>query len=170
MFGYDDRRRRLSLQLQEVGVDAAFLPISSDLEWATGLRRRIPNFGEVHQAHDWATGCFLRPDHDPIFVFTRMYAAFDLEGGVPGELGVINETDDGEAVFRKLVSQLGRIGTLAVGARCRVNPSPSTRSGGPGVLVESTSDLIVADDLADHRQWDDRPDPGAGIWRRVLCG
>jgi Xaa-Pro aminopeptidase len=117
MFDYEDRRRRLSLQLREAGADAAFLPISSDLEWATGLPRGIPNFGEVHQAHDWATGCFFLPDRDPIFVLTRMYATLDLEGGVPGELVVINETDDGEAVFRKLVGRLGRVGTLAVGAR-----------------------------------------------------
>lgn len=98
-------------------MDAAFLPISSDLEWATGLRRGIPNFGEVHQAHDWAMGCFLRPDHDPIFVVHANVRGVRPGGRVPGELIVIKETDDGEAVFRKLVSQLGRVGTLAVGAR-----------------------------------------------------
>ena len=73
MFDYPARRARLAAELDAAGADAVFLPVSADLEYLTGMRRGIPSFGEVHQAHDWANGCFLRPGRDPLFILTRMH-------------------------------------------------------------------------------------------------
>ena len=78
MFDYASRQRRLSERLEQAGVDALFLAPSADLEYLTGVERQIPNFGEASYAHGWVTGAFFRPGRDPVFLFPRMFAAFDL--------------------------------------------------------------------------------------------
>jgi len=46
-----------------------------------------------------------------------MYALFDLPHGRPAELVVVNEKDDGAAIFEKVAKSLGGVKTLAVGSR-----------------------------------------------------
>ena len=115
MFDYAERRRRLGDALEAAGVDALFLAPSADLEYLTGVERQIPNFGEVSYAHGWVTGAFFRPRADPVFVVPRMFAAFDLRERLEGELVVVNETDDGFALFERVARGLGPV--VAVGDR-----------------------------------------------------
>jgi Xaa-Pro aminopeptidase len=156
VFDYAARRARFDDQMSAAGVDAAFLPIASDLEYLTGLGRGIPNFGNVSQAHDWVTGCFLRPGRAPVFLVTRMHAEFDMGGDAPGELVVVRETDDGREVFDRVAGGLGPVRTLAVGARLwaettmqllRVFGSPALVSAEPLVnrlrRVKSPDELDV---------------------------
>jgi Xaa-Pro aminopeptidase len=117
VFDYGERRRRLAERMEAEGVDILFLAPSADLEYLTGIARQIPNFGEVSYAHGWVTGAFLRRAADPIFVFPRMFAAFDLEQEPEGEIVIVNETDDGFATFERIVRGLGSSGTVAVGDR-----------------------------------------------------
>jgi hypothetical protein len=56
MFEYARRRRRLDERLREEAIDLLFLPLSSDLEYLTGLERPLPSFGQTAQAHDWVSG------------------------------------------------------------------------------------------------------------------
>ena len=84
MFDHAARRRRLSTKLEEAGIAALFLAPSADLEYLTGIERQIPNFGQASYAHGWVTGAFFRPDADPVFVFPRMVAAFDMRGAAGG--------------------------------------------------------------------------------------
>ena len=79
MFDYEERRRRLGERLREEGIDLLFLPLSSDLEYLTGLERSLPSFGQASQAHDWVSGAFVRPDGEPIFLLTRMEVVFDVQ-------------------------------------------------------------------------------------------
>ncbi len=111
------RRERLSARLEEAGIDALFVPPSADLEYLTGVERDLPSFGEIIYAHNWVTGAFLVPGQEPLFVLPRMFVAFHLGGNEPGEVVVVNETDDGDALFRAAVARLGEISTLAVGTR-----------------------------------------------------
>jgi Xaa-Pro aminopeptidase len=117
MFDYAARRRRLSERMEEQGIDALFLAPSADLEYLTGLERQIPNFGEVSYAHGWVTGAFLRRDADPVFVLSRMFATFDVPVQPEGEIVIVNETDDGVAVFERVARGLKTSGTIAVGDR-----------------------------------------------------
>jgi Xaa-Pro aminopeptidase len=103
--------------MREQGVDLLFCPPSGDLEYLTGARRRFPTFGNISYTHGWVCGAFFRPGHDPVFVLPRMVAEFDMPTGVPGEFVVVNETDDGAAVFDRLVKGFGRLGTIAVEQR-----------------------------------------------------
>ena len=115
MFDYAARRARLTERMEEQGVDALFLAPSADLEYLTGVERQIPNFGEASYAHGWVTGAFFRPGADPVFLFPRMFAAFDLREEPEGEVVVVSETDDGPAIFERVARGLGA--TVAVGDR-----------------------------------------------------
>ena len=117
MFDYRERRRLLSERMRAEGVNALFLGLSADLEYLTGVERGIPFFGQSSYAHGWTAGAFFRPDHDPVFVLPRMVAAFELHDVPDGEVVVVNEADDGFAVFERLARGLGETSSVAVGDR-----------------------------------------------------
>src|ERR1700674_2332003 len=117
MFDYRERRRRLGDRMEVEGVGVLFLAPSADLEYLTGVERQIPNFGEASYAHGWVTGAFFHPGADPVFVLPRMFAAFDLREDPDGEVVVVNETDDGPAIFERVARGLGPAATVAVGDR-----------------------------------------------------
>src|SRR3954465_4119335 len=113
MFDYASRQRRLSERLVQEGVEALFLAPSADLEYLTGVERQIPSFGEASYAHGWVTGAFFPPHREPPFLFPRIVRAFDLREEPQGEVIVVNETDDGAAIFRRVAASID--GDVAVG-------------------------------------------------------
>ena len=117
MFDYAARQRRLSERLERDGVAALFLAPSADLEYLAGVARQIPSFGEASYAHGWVTGALFRPRHEPVFLFPRMFAAFDLREEPQGGVIVVNETDDGAAIFERIARQVGGTGTIGIGDR-----------------------------------------------------
>src|SRR4029077_7011972 len=100
--------------MEAEGVDALFLAPSADLEYLTGVERQIPNFGEASYAHGWVTGALFRPGHDPVFLFPRMFAAFDLREDPHGEVIVVAETDDGPAIFERVAQSISGHAPVAV--------------------------------------------------------
>ena len=114
---YADRRSRLGAQLRERGIDAMFVPPSSDLEYLTGLQRDIPSFGNTEYAHGWVTGALIAPDREPLYVLPRMYVAFHLWGREIGDVVTVRETDDGRALFGQAISSLGELKRVGIGAR-----------------------------------------------------
>ena len=116
-FDFGARRRAFGGILTEAGVDAVWLPIGADLEYLTGMPRRVPTFGEVNYAHGWVAGAFLAPGRDPVFLLPRNYVEFDVPEGVPGEVVKVDELDDGDALFARTAASLPPVETLAVGAR-----------------------------------------------------
>jgi len=98
-------------------VEVLFLAPSADLEYLTGIERQIPNFGEASYANGWVTGAFFTPKSNPVFLFPRMFAAFDIREDPEGEIVVVNETDDGFGMFERVARGLGSNGTVAVGDR-----------------------------------------------------
>jgi Xaa-Pro aminopeptidase len=117
VFDYAERQQRLAGQMEADEVEVLFLAPSADLEYLTGVERLIPNFGEASYPSGWVTGAFFAPGSDPVFVFPRMFVAFDLREMPQGELVVVNETDDGVAIFERVARGLGSSGTVAVGDR-----------------------------------------------------
>ena len=103
--------------MQAEGVEVLFLAPSADLEYLTGVERQIPNFGEASYPSGWITGAFFVPGSEPVFLFPRMFAAFDLRDEPDGEVVVVNETDDGVAIFERVAKGLGSRGTVAIGDR-----------------------------------------------------
>jgi Xaa-Pro aminopeptidase len=117
VFDYAQRQERLSERLEQERIDALFLAPSADLEYLTGVERQIPNFGEASYAHGWVTGALFRPGELPVFLFPRMFAAFDLREEPQGEMIVVSETDDGPAIFERVVARIGGSGAVATGDR-----------------------------------------------------
>ncbi len=118
MFDYAERRRRLSQVMAADGVDLLFLGLSSDLEYLSGVDRGIPFFGQSSYPHGWVAGGFFRAGGDPVYVLPRMVVVFDLPVRPEGEIVVVNETDDGPAVFERVAKSLGTgSGAVAVGDR-----------------------------------------------------
>ena len=117
MFEYGERRRRLSDAMRAEGVDLLFVGLSSDLEYLSGVERGIPFFGQSSYPHGWVAGGFFRPDTDPVFVLPRMIVVFDLSIRPEGETVVVNETDDGPALFARVAKRLGPAASVAVGDR-----------------------------------------------------
>ena len=117
MFDHAERRRRLFEVMRAEGVDLLFVGLSSDLEYLSGVERGIPFFGQSSYPHGWVAGGFFRPDADPVFVLPRMVVVFDLPVRPEGEIVVVDETDDGSAVFERVARGLGARGTVAVGDR-----------------------------------------------------
>jgi Xaa-Pro aminopeptidase len=117
VFDHEHRRQRLSEVMRAEGVDLLFLGLSSDLEYLTGVERGIPFFGLSSYPHGWVAGGFFRPDADPVFVLPRMVVVFDLPVRPDGEIVVVDETDDGRAVFDRVAKGLGPAASVAVGDR-----------------------------------------------------
>jgi Xaa-Pro aminopeptidase len=60
VFDYAERQRRLAERMEAADVDVLILAPSADLEYLTGVERRIPNFGEAAYAHGWVAACSRR--------------------------------------------------------------------------------------------------------------
>jgi Xaa-Pro aminopeptidase len=128
--------------MDRVGIDAAFLPLSADLEYLTGLERRVPTFGDIGYAHDWVAGMLIGIDEEPVFVLPRMMVEFDLPKGIPGDLIVVGELDDGEAIFQDAAARFGHVHTLGVGARTRAEALIRMRDAFSIPVVVNVSPLV----------------------------
>jgi Xaa-Pro aminopeptidase len=137
---YAARRSALAALMDERGLDAAFFPPSSDLEYLTGISRDVPSFGQVSYAHGWVAGAFFVPGRDPLFVLPRMVVAFHLFDRPPDNSVVVNEADDGEALFEDAARSLGTVPRIGVGARTWGETVLHLQRALPGVeLAEATS-------------------------------
>ena len=137
------RRERLFERLAASGLDALFLPPSADLEYLTGLERDLPAFGEITYANGWVTGAFLAPGREPLFVLPRMFVAFHLGGSEPGEVVIVNETDDGEALFRAAATRLGGVGRIGIGTRSWARTALELQAALPGATVVDGGPLVA---------------------------
>ncbi|MCE2525370.1 MAG: aminopeptidase P family protein [Acidimicrobiia bacterium] len=117
IFDYAARRRSLGAIMDGAGVDLAWFPTGGDLEYLTGLQRRVPTFGDVNYTHGWVAGAFIVRGRDPVFLLPRNFVEFDLPEGVPGEVISVDEMDDGDALFAQAAAALGPARKVAIGAR-----------------------------------------------------
>ncbi|MEP6976436.1 MAG: Xaa-Pro peptidase family protein [Thermoleophilia bacterium] len=137
---YTARRDRLGDLLETRGIEAMFVPPSSDLEYMTGIERDIPPFGNISYAHGWVAGAFVGPGREPLFVLPRMVVDFHLGGVPPDGAIVVREDDDGRALFGSAARNLGSPARLAIGARAWAETALELQQALPGVeLVEGSS-------------------------------
>ena len=114
---YAARRERLGELLEQRGLDAIFVPPSSDLEYLTGIERDLPTFGNISYAHGWVAGAFLAPGREPVYVFPRMVVDFHLDGVPPAGAHVVHEDGDGRVTFAEAVGELGSPRRIGLGQR-----------------------------------------------------
>ncbi|MDX6437840.1 MAG: hypothetical protein QOF45_423 [Gaiellaceae bacterium] len=137
---YAERRDRLGALLERQGIDALFVPPSSDLEYLTGSERDLPSFGNLSYAHGWVAGAFIAPGREPLFVLPRMVVAFHLDGKPPPGAVVVKEDADGRALFAEAVRSLGPLGRIALSQRVWAETVIELRRVVPAAeLVEGSS-------------------------------
>ena len=136
------RRERLTELLDADGLDAVFLPPSSDLEYLTGLERDVPSFGQTSYAHGWVAGAFLAPGREPLFVLPRMVVAFHLFDRRPENAVVVNEADDGAALFADAARSVGSVRRIGIGARTWGETVLHLQAALPGVELVNATPLV----------------------------
>jgi Xaa-Pro dipeptidase len=89
-------------------VDLAFLPISADLQYLTGVPRDLPNFGAVIHPGAWIEGAWLTPTAGPVLTLPRMTAEIGGVDALPGaETRILGDHDDPAALLRDVLAGFG---------------------------------------------------------------
>jgi len=89
-----DRLQRFQAILAEQ-ADLAFVPISSDLQYLTGVPRDIPNYGHNIHPGDWLEGAWISPRHAPVLPLPRMTAEFGGLSRLQGiDIRVLGDWDE----------------------------------------------------------------------------
>ncbi len=139
---YAARRERLGALLESRGIEALFVPPSSDLEYLTGIERDLPSFGQISYAHGWVAGAFLAPGREPVYVLPRMVVDFHLDGVPPPGAHVVREDGDGRAAFGEAVRSLGPLHRLALGQRVWAETVIELLQTAPGAELSEGSSLV----------------------------
>lgn len=102
---YDDRLQRFQQSFLS-NANLAFLPISADLEYLTGVPRDIPNFGAVMHPGAWLEGAWMTPSRNPVLALPRMTAEF---GGLDQlsniDIRVLGDWDDPATLVSEILQQ-----------------------------------------------------------------
>jgi len=138
-----DRLERLWRAMDAHGVDLVFLPPQTDLEYFTGLKRRVPSFGNIGYTSNWVAGAFIAPGQQPLFVLPRMITEFDLPDGVDGEIVTVSETDDPVSLFTDAMDRVSpRPRRIAIGERAWADTVLQLRAHRPDADVVSATPLV----------------------------
>lgn len=139
----EHRLERLWQAMDAQGVDLMFLPPQTDLEYFTGLKRRVPSFGNIGYTSNWVAGAFIAPGKQPLFVLPRMVTEFDLPDGVDGEIVTVSETDDSVSLFTAAMDRVSpNPKKLAIGERAWADTVLQLRAHRPDTEVVSATPLI----------------------------
>ncbi len=99
MIDYNDRLARFQSILGRE-ADLAYLPLSADLQYLTGVPRDIPSFGAILHPGAWVEGLWLSPNHAPVLLLTRMSADFGGLSDISGlEVRILGDWDDPVALL-----------------------------------------------------------------------
>jgi Xaa-Pro aminopeptidase len=137
------RLERLWEAMDARGVDLMFLPPQTDLEYFTGLKRRVPSFGNIGYTSNWVAGAFIAPGQQPLFVLPRMITEFDLPDGVDGEIVTVSETDDAVSLFTAAMDRVSlHPRRIAIGERAWADTVLRLRAHRPDAETVSATELI----------------------------
>lgn len=97
-------QQRLRTFQQNLQADLAFFPLSSDLQYLTGVPRDIPNFGATLHPGAWLEGAWITPKHDPVLTLPRMTAEFGGLERLDGvQIRVLGDWDDPRTLVADLL-------------------------------------------------------------------
>ena len=102
-----DRLQRFQAILADK-ADVAFIPISSDLQYLTGVPRDIPNYGHNIHPGDWLEGAWITPNHAPVLPLPRMTAEFGGLNRLSGiDIRVLGDWDEPAALVKGILADFG---------------------------------------------------------------
>jgi Xaa-Pro dipeptidase len=143
---YSSRIDRFAADLAAEG-ELAFLPVSADAQYLTGVPRPMPNFGATLHPGDWAEGIWLAPGHRPAFVVTRMSS--ELGGQMGSSLCSVRQladNEDPESVVDRLLSEFGvsERARVLVGDQTAGKTISRLQALRPGATFVSATRLLMA--------------------------
>ena len=106
MATYSERMARFQALLRGK-ADLAFIPITTDLEYLTGVQRDIPNYGVTLHPGAWLEGAWVTGSHEPIIALPRMTAEFGGLGEIAGDVRVLGDWDDPAALVADIIKGSG---------------------------------------------------------------
>ncbi len=100
---YSERIQRFQAAIANK-ADIVFLPISTDLQYLTGVPRDIPNYGAVMHPGAWLEGAWIMPNAEPLLVLPRMTAEFGGLNEIKGiEIRVFGDWDNPATLVRDIL-------------------------------------------------------------------
>jgi len=100
---YSQRLKKFQEILGE-HADVAFFPMSSDLQYLTGVPRDVPNYGHNIHPGDWLEGAWITPNHDPVLPLPRMTAEFGGLNKLEGiDIRVLGDWDVPAEMVKKIL-------------------------------------------------------------------
>jgi Xaa-Pro dipeptidase len=142
---YGSRVRAFQEKLGEK-ADAAFFPVSADMQYLTGVQRPFPNFGAVHHPGAWLEGVWVGVEGEPIITLTRMSSELSGVGHEAGiETRILGDWDDPAAQVAGILSAFGVLasGRLAIGDSTSGETVVELSRLLPGVAFASGSELLA---------------------------
>lgn len=126
-------------------ADAAFLPISTDLQYLMGVPRDIPNFGVTLHPGAWLEGAWIAPNRDPVLLLPRMTAEFGGLGALSGvQIRVLGDWDDPAALVSDVLKgfNLSAKPRIAVSDRAHAETVIHLQALLPDAAFVSATDIL----------------------------
>ena len=99
----NDRLQRFQKILGE-HADLAFFPMSSDLQYLTGVPRDFPNYGHTIHPGDWLEGAWITPGRAPVLPLPRMTAEFGGLSRLQGmDIRVLGDWDEPAEMVKRIL-------------------------------------------------------------------
>lgn len=128
----------------ETNAYAAFLPVSADLQYLTGVSRDSPTFGAVRHPGDWIEGMWLSLDKDPVLTLTRMTAEFNTLETSGMDVRILGDFDDPQKLAASILSSFALMpnSRIALGDTTRAETIFHLLDIAPNIKFISASELI----------------------------
>jgi Xaa-Pro dipeptidase len=125
--------------------DVAFLPVSADLQYLTGVPRSIPNFGAVLHPGAWLEGAWFTAKHEPILALSRMSAEFGGLSNLDGvKMHILGDWDDPAQIVKGFLDgfELPEKPRVAIGDRTLGETVANLNSLLPGATFVSATNML----------------------------
>jgi Xaa-Pro dipeptidase len=147
---YPARIAAVRAEMERRGIGLLYLPVSSTLEYLTGIHREIPNPTEDNRPGDWVAGMYLGLERGPLVIEPRM-GSDRMEAQLARlpwvtDLRVLGEPEDYAQVQADVVRELlGATATprIAIGERAWAKTVLDLLKAAPGAELVNAHEFLA---------------------------
>ncbi|MFN8379274.1 MAG: Xaa-Pro peptidase family protein [Anaerolineae bacterium] len=143
MATYSERMARFQALLRDK-AELAFIPITTDLEYLTGVPRDIPNYGVTLHPGAWLEGAWVTGSRGPVIALPRMTAEFGGLGSIPGDVRVLGDWDDPSVLVADILKgfDLPANPRVAISDHAHAESAIHIQELLPGAIFVSATDIL----------------------------